>query len=153
MQWLILTYFGSLWCCESKWWPRPSFTVTVWSFLDSFHLDDIHGFRCPEAFPQHNSPITVFHSGDNVLYTPLASFSKHKQRLWHQRSLILSHLSKGHTSSIHNLFPGCSSHTSVWYEGVSSAEVFLEPHNPFMCRILSLLTSVSAFCCGVFRHI
>lgn len=76
------------------------------------------------ASPQHNTPSTV----EGVLKCclgciPLLSLSKRKQYLIVQREFSFSLIWPKDASSMHNFSPGCSKHTSVCFESVSSAEV------------------------------
>lgn len=62
-----------------------------------------------------------------AVYTPLPSFPKHKQCLCGQRTLVWTHLTKEHASSMQNLSPDCPWHTPVRLKGVSTVEVELRP--------------------------
>lgn len=112
-------------------WGIPAYSSLVnllqisWS---SFHLrgrDSSQGFV--EALKNlHNiilPPLCVTLGMFSLDCAPHRSLSKHEPCLCDQGALVLSHQTKELTSSVHTHSLGCPSHTSVWLEGVSYAEV------------------------------
>lgn len=65
------SYFGSLLCWQTNWQSRPSLLLTAWSFLSKLNWWN-------SQFQFHNTPTTVFHYRDHVLWIACISlfFSK-----------------------------------------------------------------------------
>lgn len=152
MQWLILTYFGSLWCVDD---PDP---VLQWLFEVFLIHSTLMIFMVSDAL-RHSHSIIV----PSLCFTLGTMFFI---RLW-LLSPNISSVSDTKDPEFCLIFPKATLPVFIIFFQVvphilqSGMKVsllqrfFLNLTIPSCAGFwwLSLLTSVSAFCCGVFRHI